>query len=236
MALSWTCGKAHKERIPYSECALIYRIHRNGRAIEEQCVRSQIPYRVIGGPRFYDRAEIRDCMAYLRLLQNPGDDVSVQRIANRPTRGIGATSMERLTGWANRVRQTLMQAMAFGANEMALSAERVGLTARARAAVGHFDGLIAELSGEMPLAELLDEMLEMNGAVWVMRSAVTRRVRTGGRTSRSCGRCAPTKTGKGWSPPKERWPACWRTSRCSTRRLRKTTREPSRCTRPRGWI
>ena len=102
--IRWLEQTAQEREQSWNECAVMYRTHRNGRHFEEECVRQQLPYRVVGGPLFYDRAEIRDCLAYLRLVHNPGDDVALQRIINRPTRGIGATTVERLTAWASRER------------------------------------------------------------------------------------------------------------------------------------
>ena len=87
--MRWLEETAQERQQPWNECAVMYRTHRNGRHFEEECVRQQIPYRVVGGPRFYDRAEIRDCLAYLRLVHNPGDDVALQRIINRPASRCG---------------------------------------------------------------------------------------------------------------------------------------------------
>lgn len=75
--IRWMEQTAQQRQQRWSECAVMYRTHRNGRRFEEECVRQQVPYRVVGGPRFYDRAEIRDCLAYLRLIHNPGDNVAL---------------------------------------------------------------------------------------------------------------------------------------------------------------
>ena len=87
--IRWLEQAAQEREQPWNECAVMYSTHRNGRHFEEECVRQQVPYRVVGGPRFYDRAEIRDCLAYLRLVHNPGDDVALQRIINRPASRCG---------------------------------------------------------------------------------------------------------------------------------------------------
>ncbi|MCB9594947.1 MAG: UvrD-helicase domain-containing protein [Sandaracinaceae bacterium] len=84
------------------EIALFYRIHAQSRVFEEQLRRDNVPYRIIGGMRFYDRAEIKDVLAYLRLLANPADDVSALRILNVPARGIGKKSIEALLDLAAR--------------------------------------------------------------------------------------------------------------------------------------
>lgn len=77
-----------------ADCAVLYRTHAQSRALEEQLVRSGIPYRIVGGIRFYERREIKDVLAYLRLVANPADSVSMERIANVPARGIGPATLE----------------------------------------------------------------------------------------------------------------------------------------------
>src|SRR5690606_16358928 len=77
----------------YSDFALLYRINAQSRALEEGFMRAGIPYRVFGGLKFYDRKEIKDIIAYLRLIQNPSDDVALKRIINVPRRGIGSTTL-----------------------------------------------------------------------------------------------------------------------------------------------
>src|SRR5690606_12254269 len=79
-----------------SEIAVFYRTHAQSRVLEEALRANNLPYRIVGGMRFYDRAEVKDVLAYLRVLQNPEDDISLLRIINTPTRGIGKTSIERL--------------------------------------------------------------------------------------------------------------------------------------------
>src|SRR5215210_2049171 len=84
-----------------SEIAVFYRTNAQSRVIEESLGTTRIPYQVIGGPRFYERAEIKDAVAYLQVIDNPADAVSLQRIANRPRRGIGDTSLARLQTYAD---------------------------------------------------------------------------------------------------------------------------------------
>lgn len=85
-----------KQRYALSDCAVLYRTHAQSRAIEEGLVRAGVPYQIVGGIRFYERKEIKDLMAYLRLLRNPSDVISLGRIANIPLRGIGPATVERI--------------------------------------------------------------------------------------------------------------------------------------------
>lgn len=82
------------KRYTLADCAVLYRTHAQSRALEEAFVRGGMPYRIVGGIRFYERREIKDILAYLRLLNNPADAVSLDRIANIPTRGIGPATLE----------------------------------------------------------------------------------------------------------------------------------------------
>ena len=95
-----------------SEIAVFYRTNAQSRVLEDVLVRQGVPYQVIGGPRFYERAEIKDAVAYLSLLNNPTDAVSLMRIANRPRRGIGDTSIQRLVAHADALGISLWDATA----------------------------------------------------------------------------------------------------------------------------
>lgn len=86
--------------LSYGDVAVFYRTNAQSRAIEEALVHQGVPYKVIGGTRFYDRREVRDVLAYLRLVANPDDEMSFRRIVNVPKRGLGATSVARLSAWA----------------------------------------------------------------------------------------------------------------------------------------
>jgi DNA helicase-2/ATP-dependent DNA helicase PcrA len=95
----------------YRDYAVLYRTNAQSRSIEEAFVRYGIPYRVVGGVRFYDRKEIKDLLAYLRVLFQPEDVVSFERIVNVPTRGLGATSLQRFMAWRLQSGRTLEQAL-----------------------------------------------------------------------------------------------------------------------------
>jgi len=85
-----------RQRYALSDCAILYRTHAQSRALEEALVRAGVPYQIVGGIRFYERKEIKDLMAYVRLCNNPGDVISFERVANVPPRGIGPATVERI--------------------------------------------------------------------------------------------------------------------------------------------
>ncbi|GHU72375.1 DNA helicase PcrA [Clostridia bacterium] len=96
---AWVCDRMQRLRasgMPYGDMATLYRVNAQSRVMEEMLVRAGIPYRVYGGPRFYDRKEVRDVVAYLRVLVNPADDVSLRRIINTPRRAIGDATVAEL--------------------------------------------------------------------------------------------------------------------------------------------
>jgi DNA helicase-2/ATP-dependent DNA helicase PcrA len=113
---------------------------------------------VIGGPRFYERAEIMDAIAYLQVIDNPYDAVSLQRIANRPRRGIGDSSLARLQTWADAQGRSLWEATEF--------AEEAGVGAAPLRAVQAFRTLMQSLQSgalELPVSELLERTFERSG-------------------------------------------------------------------------
>ena len=97
---------------PYGDHAILYRTNNQSRSFEEELLKYNIPYVVVGGVRFYDRAEVKDALAYLRLIVNPKDDQALRRIVNRPTRGIGKTTLERAAEVAQREGTSLFEALA----------------------------------------------------------------------------------------------------------------------------
>ena len=92
--------KMHREGQSYNRFAVLYRTNAQSRAVEDQLVRRSIPYRLFGGVRFYERKEVRDILSYLKVLANPADTVALRRIINVPRRGIGETSLERVSNFA----------------------------------------------------------------------------------------------------------------------------------------
>src|SRR5438874_4815756 len=99
------------EGLSGKEIAVFYRTNAQSRVLEDVLVRQGVPYQVIGGPRFYERAEIKDAIAYLQVVDNPSDAVSLLRIANRPRRGVGDTTLTRLQLWADANGSTLYEAL-----------------------------------------------------------------------------------------------------------------------------
>ena len=93
-------GAVPSDRYDWGDIAVFYRTNAQSRAVEEELVRRDIPYKVVGGTRFYDRREIKDLLAYLRAVANPEDEVSLKRIVNVPKRGVGDTSVARLDRYA----------------------------------------------------------------------------------------------------------------------------------------
>ncbi|MBI3911581.1 MAG: UvrD-helicase domain-containing protein [Armatimonadetes bacterium] len=145
----------------FGDFAVLYRINAQSRVLEETLRRRRIPHRVVGSLRFYDRKEIKDLIAYLRLLVNPADSLSLKRVINAPPRSIGAKSMERLEEDSRAHGSTLFEALR--------RADKIeGLTARARAAlrefVGVIDGVAARASGEnVSVTDLLRDLIQQTG-------------------------------------------------------------------------
>jgi DNA helicase-2/ATP-dependent DNA helicase PcrA len=143
-----------------SEIAVFYRTNAQSRVLEDVLVRQAIAYQVIGGPRFYERAEIKDVIAYLQAIDNPYDAVSLQRVANRPRRGIGDASLARLQAHADAFGISLWEA--FG------QAEEAGIAAAPLRAVQQFHTLLQSLQAgalELEVSELIERVLERSGYV-----------------------------------------------------------------------
>ena len=141
-----------------SDVAVFYRTNAQSRVLEDVLVRQGIAYQVIGGPRFYERAEIKDLVAYLQVLDNPYDAVSLLRIANRPRRGIGDTTLARLQTWADQREISLWEATA--------EAEMAGVGAAPQKALKSFRATIESLMSaaqEFEVPELVEEVLQRSG-------------------------------------------------------------------------
>src|SRR5256714_8896215 len=147
-----------EEGLNGDEIAVVYRTNAQSRVLEDVLVRQGVAYQVIGGPRFYERAEIKDLIAYLQAIDNPYDAVSLTRIANRPRRGIGDTSLARLQAWADAQGRSLWEATEFP--------DEAGVGAAPLRAVQGFRTLLQSLQSgalELPVAELVQRVLGQSG-------------------------------------------------------------------------
>jgi DNA helicase II / ATP-dependent DNA helicase PcrA len=141
-----------------ADVAVFYRTNAQSRALEDVLVREGVPYQVVGGVRFYERAEIKDAIAYLSVISNPADTVSLERIINVPKRGLGNTSVARLGDYARRSGVTLYEALA--------EADSIDLTGPARRACRSVRDLFVGwrvAAREVPPAELIGAVLDESG-------------------------------------------------------------------------
>jgi DNA helicase-2/ATP-dependent DNA helicase PcrA len=151
-----------------SEVAVLYRSNAQSRAFEESFLSARIPYRVYGGLRFYERAEIKDALAYLRLISNRNDDPSFERVVNLPVRGIGARSLEVLREHSRRDGISMWQATASMLSGAPGSAGPAELGNRGAAAVLGFLKLVDQLDQDtkgLPLHEQIDHVIQNTGLV-----------------------------------------------------------------------
>jgi DNA helicase II / ATP-dependent DNA helicase PcrA len=147
------------------DCAVTYRTNAQSRVIEEAFVRYGLPYKLVAGTRFYERREIKDVIAYLRLVQNPYDSVSLIRMINVPGRGIGQTTLDQLSAWAKSEGITQYEALQKLADP-ALNAASLPFNSRIAKALAAFGGLLGELisaSREMSLTDFFDRLTIRSG-------------------------------------------------------------------------
>ncbi len=152
-----------------SEMAIFYRVHAQSRILEDFLRRMKIPYKIIGGIRFYDRREIKDLFAYLRAVLFPQDDVSLKRILNVPSRGIGKKALELLEAFQKKHNLSLDQTLR-------RAKEISELGAKAAKAIGEFAGMLGPLrkrQSKMSVRELLEEIIEETGYVRVLEGERT---------------------------------------------------------------
>lgn len=140
----------------YKDHAILYRTNAQSRVIEEILIKSDIPYQIVGGVKFYDRKEIKDILAYLRIISNPDDDISLARIINVPKRGIGATTLEKLAE-AAAVREISIYALMDGLFGVDVSARTVNALTEFRDNIHNLHRMVDYLS----VTELTEKMLEM---------------------------------------------------------------------------
>ncbi len=219
-----------EQGLRWGDVAIFYRTNAQSRALEEAMVRAEVPYKVVGGTKFYDRREVKDVMAYLRVLVNPDDEVSWRRVVNVPKRGVGETSVAKLAGWAGA------NGVSFG--EAVAHPDQAGVSGKAGSALVALSVLLDGLRRRMALPPLVDE----NGEALPPGRSPTRTAPPGRRSVRS----VPGS----WSPPSSkvrviatsccpkgpsrRWVG-WRTSTSSWGWPTNTTRWPNSWKRRRWW-
>lgn len=144
-----------------AEAAILYRSNAQSRVLEEALIRGGMPYRIYGGQRFYDRLEIKNALAYARLVNNRDDDTAIERVINTPTRGIGNKTVDTVRDFAREHQLSMWAAIS-------QVLEQKILTARASNALLVFVDLINRLdaeSDEMPLEDLLDQTIKLSGLI-----------------------------------------------------------------------
>lgn len=147
-----------QEKRKWSEMAILYRTNAQSRVMEEVLLKSNIEYTIVGGTKFYDRKEIKDILAYLRLIANPDDDISLQRIINVPKRGIGSSSVDKMANFAINYDTSMYQALD--------SVELMGLSPKITKATAEFRDLISrytQMQEYLSVTELVEEVLERTG-------------------------------------------------------------------------
>ncbi|HEC2147878.1 TPA: DNA helicase PcrA [Staphylococcus delphini] len=150
--------KQQKKGKRYKDMAVLYRTNAQSRVLEETFLKSNIPYVMVGGQKFYDRKEIKDLLSYLRLIANSADDISLQRIINVPKRGIGPSSVEKIATYAADHELTMFDALA--------EVDFIGLSKKVTQAAAEFYQLMSNLMQEqefLEVSEIVDEVLEKSG-------------------------------------------------------------------------
>lgn len=143
---------------PYGDMAILFRTNAQSRVLEEKLMRYAIPYTMVGGTKFYDRKEIKDVLAYLRLLYNPEDSLSLTRIINVPKRNIGATTMEHVAAYAAEQGISLFEALS--------STDEIPVTKRARTSLENFAAMIFDLLNDIEgkdVLSLIETVIKQTG-------------------------------------------------------------------------
>ncbi len=151
---------SQEEGLARSECAILYRTTAQSRLFEEALIQAGIPYRVYGGQRFFERAEIKDALAYLRLIGNPADDTAFERIVNLPARAIGPRTVDLLRTQARADGSTLWEAARAAVGRALLPARATGAL---RGFIELIQGLSVRAEAEQELPDLVAEVLEASG-------------------------------------------------------------------------
>ena len=167
----WIASEIEKLRaggMSYDDMAVFYRTNAQSRILEDMFLRAGVPYKIVGGTRFFDRAEIRDVMAYLKMIVNPADEMSVKRVINTPRRGIGSTSIGRIEDLARQNACSFFQACEIATAETGL------FSAKVRNALGDFVNIVREgrrMDGE--LKDVVETIVDKSGLVQAFRAEAT---------------------------------------------------------------
>ena len=166
----WIAGEIEKQRaagLSYNQVAVFYRTNAQSRMLEDMLLRAGVPYRIVGGTRFFDRAEIRDVMAYLTLVVNPADDIAAKRVINVPRRGIGKTTIERIEQFAREMGMTSWKAPSWPSSTRSCARS-------ARQAIGEFVGLVNEArtyGGD--LRKVIEMIIDKSGLIGALQAENT---------------------------------------------------------------
>ena len=167
----WIAGeieKLHSKGTSYDDIAVFYRTNAQSRILEDMFLRAGVPYKIVGGTRFFDRAEIRDVMAYLKMIVNPADDMSVKRVINTPRRGIGSTSIQKIEQLARDNRCSFFQACEIATAETGM------FSAKVRNGLSSFVALVREgrrMDGE--LKDVVEMIVDKTGLLQAFRAEGT---------------------------------------------------------------
>ena len=167
----WIAGeieKLHSKGTSYDDIAVFYRTNAQSRILEDMFLRAGVPYKIVGGTRFFDRAEIRDVMAYLKMIVNPADEMSVKRVINTPRRGIGSTSIQKIEQLARDNRCLFFQACEIATAETGM------FSAKVRNGLSSFVSLVREgrrMDGE--LKDVVEMIVDKTGLLQAFRAEGT---------------------------------------------------------------
>ena len=167
----WIAGeieKLHSKGTSYDDIAVFYRTNAQSRILEDMFLRAGVPYKIVGGTRFFDRAEIRDVMAYLKMIMNPADEMSVKRVINTPRRGIGSTSIQKIEQLARDNRCSFFQACEIACAETGM------FSAKVRNGLSSFVSLVREgrrMDGE--LKDVVEMIVDKTGLLQAFRAEGT---------------------------------------------------------------
>ncbi len=216
----------------YDDVAVFYRTNAQSRILEDMFLRAGVPYKIVGGTRFFDRQEVRDVMAYLKVVVNPDDDVAALRVVNTPRRGIGSTSIGKIRTYAAENR------ISFFAACEACIAEQGLLSPKVRNALSEFTGTIEagrHMTGE--LSDVVEAIIDRSGLIRSRPTAASRTSRssTASRPSSTRPTTTQSRRSRAWnsSGPQD-WRTAWLPPAAISRAQRASERRKTRALSRRG--